>query len=221
MRDEAAEEAVDGHADVPLLRAGVDEEHRDQAAGAGRQRGVGGDPADALEVHGRQRRAGVEAVPAEPQDDAADGGDGQVVRRRRAAAVALELAAEARSEGDGAGEGDDAADGVHDGRAGEVTEDGAVGDDAVEPAHGVAEPAARAPDPVAEDRVDEAGHADAVEDVALEAGAADHGARGDRRRGVGEGELEQEEGQERHPVSNGRRSRTSVIAVQEEVAGAR
>ena len=127
----------------------------------------------------------------------ADGGDVQVVRRQWAAAVALELAAEAWAEGDGAGEGDHAADGVHDGRAGEVTEDDAVGHEAVEPAHGVAEPAARTPDPVAEDRVDEARHREAVEDVALEARAADHRARGDRRRGVGEGELEQQEGEER------------------------
>ena len=53
----------------------------------------------------------------------------------------------------------------------------------------------------------------AVEDVALEPGATDHGARRDGRRGVGEGELEQEEREERDlggPV--GRRH-----AVQEEV----
>ena len=82
--------------------------------------------------------------------------DGHVVAGQQAAAVALELAAEAGAEGDGTGEGDHAADGVHHGRAGEVTEHDAVRHDAVEPAHGVAEPAARAPDPVAEDRVDEA-----------------------------------------------------------------
>ena len=74
-RDEAAEEAVDRDADVPLLEAGIDAEHRRQPAGRRRERGVGGDPADAERVDGRQRAAGVEAVPAEPQDDAADGGD--------------------------------------------------------------------------------------------------------------------------------------------------
>ena len=86
--------------------------------------------------------------------------DVQVVGRHRAAAVTLELAAEARSEGDGTGEGDDAADGVHDGRAGEVTEDDAVRRRVPwnQPMR-VAEPAARTPDPVAEDRVDEARHA--------------------------------------------------------------
>jgi hypothetical protein len=71
---------------------------------------------------------------------------------------------------------------------------------------------------VADDRVDQARHGGAVEDVALEAGAADHGARRDGRGGVGEGELEQEEGEERHlrveqaAVVVGRRG-----AVQEEV----
>ncbi len=42
----------------------------------------------------------------------------------RAAAVALELAAEARAEGDGAGESDEAADRVDDRGAGEVVERG-------------------------------------------------------------------------------------------------
>ena len=63
------------------------------------------------------------------------------------------------------------------------------------------QPAVRTPDPVADDRVDEAGDADAVEDVAHEAGAADHGARGDGRAGVGEGELEEPERQERRRPS--------------------
>ena len=44
------------------------------------------------------------------------------MRRHRAAAIALEDAAEARAEGDRAGERDRAADRVHDGRAGEVVE---------------------------------------------------------------------------------------------------
>ena len=73
----------------------------------------------------------------------------------------------------------------------------------------VAEPTARTPDPVAEDRVDEAGHEDAVDDVALEARAADHRARGDRRCRVGERELEQEEREER----NRRSTRTSAGVV--------
>ena len=67
---------------------------------AGRQRGVGGNAADADEVHRRERAAGIESVPAEPQNQAAGGGDRQIVRQHRAAAIALELAAQARSEHD-------------------------------------------------------------------------------------------------------------------------
>ncbi len=50
---------------------------------------------------------------------------------------------------------------------------------------------------MADDRVDEAGDAEAVEQVADESGAADHRARGDGGAGVGEGELEEPECQER------------------------
>ena len=73
-------------------------------------------------VERRERAAGVEAVPAEPEDQAADRAQDDVVRRHRATAVALEDAAETRTEGDRAGQRDRAADGVHDGRAGEVVE---------------------------------------------------------------------------------------------------
>src|SRR5205823_3948177 len=114
------EEAVDGDAHVPLLDLRVQREHRREATGGGRERRVGGDSADTTGVEGRQRGARVEAVPAEPQDDAADRGDGEVVRGRHAAAVALEHATDAGPEDDGAGEGGAAADGVDDGRAGEV-----------------------------------------------------------------------------------------------------
>ena len=62
-------------------------------------------------------------------------------------------------------------------------------------AHGGQE-AVRTPGPVADDRIDEAGDAELVEQIADEAGAADHGARGDRGAGIGEGELEEPEGQE-------------------------
>src|SRR5205807_2974251 len=98
---------------------------------------------------------------AEPQDHAADGADREVVRRQRTAAVPLEHSPDAGPEGDGAAQGDEPADGVHDSRAREVTEHGAAGP-AVEPAHRVAQPATRTPDPVAEDRVDEARHHGAV-----------------------------------------------------------
>ena len=65
---------------------------------------------------------GLKSVPAEPQEQSAGCGDRQIVRQHRAAAVALELAAESRTENDRAGQRDEAADGVHDGRSGEVVE---------------------------------------------------------------------------------------------------
>ena len=58
--------------------------------------------------------------------------------------------------------------------------------------------AVRTPGPVADDRIDEARHADGVEDVADEIGAADHRAGADGRGAVGEGELEDPVGQHRH-----------------------
>ena len=111
------------------------------------------------------------------------------MRQHGAAAVALEDAAEPRTERNGAGQRDRAADGVHDGGAGEVAERERLHD---------RQPAVRSPGPVADDRIDEAGDADAVEDVADEAAAADHGARRDRRARVGEGELEDPERQQRN-----------------------
>jgi hypothetical protein len=132
---------------------------------------------------------------------------------RRAAPPSRAELTEAGAEDDGAGEGDHAADGVDDRRAGEVTE---------RHRHR-GQPATRTPDPVAEDRVDEAAHADAVEQVALEAGAADHGTRGDGRARVGEGELEQEEGHERDargPVRGRRAVQEEELVTDELVPGA-
>ena len=205
--------AVDAHAQVPLLRARIDPEHRDQAARARGERRVGGDPADALEVERRERRARVEPVPAEPQDHTADGRDRQVVRGEGSPTVPLEPAAEPRAQDDRACERDEPTDGVHHGRAREVAEHGPAREAVEEAGCHVAEPAARTPHPVTEDRVDEPGDADRVEQVALESRATDHGARRDRGARVGERELEQPERQERHAgrAVGGRR------AVQEEV----
>src|SRR5216117_2733702 len=68
---------------------------------------------------------GIESIPAEPQQQATRGGDSQIVRQHRAAAVALELAAEARAENDGARQGNEAADGVYYRGTGEIVEAGA------------------------------------------------------------------------------------------------
>ena len=107
-----------------------------------------------------ERRAGVEAVPAEPQDQTADDGDREIVRQHRAAAVALELATQPRPKQMRAGDGDPAADRVHDGRAGEVVEVHAEARQEVAFAAHRGEEAVRTPAPVAEDRIDEAGDAD-------------------------------------------------------------
>src|SRR5579871_4025599 len=92
----------------------IGNEHRDKSGSGCRERGVGCDAADPLEVHGRQRRAGVEAVPAEPENHATDGCDRHVVTGRKAAAVTLELATNARPEGNRTGKGDETTDRVHD-----------------------------------------------------------------------------------------------------------
>ena len=96
--------------------------------------------------------------------------------------------ADARAEGDRAGEGDPAADGVHDGGAGEVVEA-----EPLEPARGALAREA-APHPVAAHGVDDRGDEDRVDEVALELDALGDGARDDRRGGRGEHRLEEEEG---------------------------
>ena len=192
--DESGEEAVDGEAHVPLLALDVGVGHRGQARRARGERRVGGDATDALEVHRRERAAGIEAVPAEPEDQATYRGDHQIVRQHRGAAIALEPAAEARAQRDGSGESDEAADGMDDRRSGKVMKAGAHPRQEVAVAAHRREEAVRPPGPVADDGVDEAGDGDAVEQVADEARATDHRAGGDGRAGVGEGELEEPEG---------------------------
>ena len=63
--------------------------------------------------------------------------------------------------------------------------------------HGCQE-SVRAPGPVTDDWVDEAGHGDTIKKVTDEARASNHRARGDRRAGVGKGKLEKPKGQERY-----------------------
>src|SRR3954469_10002957 len=64
-------------------------------------------------------------------------------------------------------------------------------------AHG-RQPAVRSPGPVANDRIDETGNTEAVEEVPDKPGAADHRARGNGRAGISKGELENPDGEERH-----------------------
>ena len=77
------------------------------------QEGV--DEGDRGDAAGFQRRAGVEAEPADPQDRRADHGQGQVVRLDRLAPVADALADHVRADQAG-----DRGIDVHDGAAGEI-----------------------------------------------------------------------------------------------------
>ena len=121
------------------------------------------------------------------------------MRQHRAATISLELATETRAEGYGARERDKTTDRVYDCRTGEVMK--------ARPQrwqkfsftpHGCQE-SVRAPGPVTDDWVDEAGHCDAIKQVTDEACASDHGPRGDRRTSVGEGKLEKPKGHKRYP----------------------
>ena len=109
----------------------------------------------------------------------------------------LNFASEPWAENDGAGQRNESADGMNDRRAGEIMEAHAQRWEEVSGAAHRGQPAIRSPSPVSDDRIDETGDADAVEKIADESGATDHRARGDRRAGIGEGELEDPDCQER------------------------
>src|SRR5262249_55964796 len=130
----------------------------------------------------------IEPVPAEPQNQAADRTQDDVVWKRRTAAVLAEHAAETRTERDGAHERNRTADAVYDSRTREIAE---------RRVHN-REPPVRSPAPVTDDRIDETGDADAVENVADEAAAANHCARRNRRASVRERKLEHPEREQRH-----------------------
>src|SRR4029077_8116143 len=83
---------------------------------------------------------------------------------------------------------------MHDCRSSEVVEVNRVE---------ISQPSVRAPCPVTDDRVDEAGDADAVEQVADEIAATDHRARSNRRAGIRECILE-------YPVRKQRNTRGAV-----------
>src|SRR5262249_55559434 len=151
-----------------------------QAGGTCRHRRVERHARDALNVECRQRAAWIEPVPAEPENQAADGAEDDVVRQHRAAAVAGEDAPEPRAEHNRACQRDGAADRVDDGRSREITKRSGLHD---------REPAVWSPGPMADDRIDEASDADAVKNVADEPAAADHRARRNRRTRVSEREL--------------------------------
>src|ERR1700683_3353041 len=107
----------------------------------------------------------IKPAPPEPEDQPAGGADDQVVRLHRSAAVALEDASEPRSKRDCARQRDDSSDRVDDGGSREVVEVNRIQ---------IGQPSVRTPCPVSDDRIDEAGDADAIEQVADEIAAPDH-----------------------------------------------
>src|SRR6185369_16002102 len=159
---ESGQKTIDREADVPLLAQHVSVGHGGEARGAGRESCVGRYASDALEVHRGKRAAWIEAIPAEPQEQSARGGDGQIVGQHRSAAIALEPAAEPRSENDRAGESNETADRVDYRGAGEIVEARSDPRQVVAGAPHQGEETVRAPGPVADDRVDKAGDGDAI-----------------------------------------------------------
>src|SRR5262249_52393058 len=155
---------------VPGLCAGKADKASRDTAGARGERGIHGHATDTGRVHDRKGRARIKAVPAKPQDQTTDDGDREIMRQHRATTVALECATQAGTKADCACQGDPATDRVNDRRASEVVEVHAqAGEEVTFGAHGVEE-TVWTPDPVPEDRIDEAGDANRVDHVADEPG---------------------------------------------------
>src|SRR5205823_2871491 len=126
----------------------------------------------------RERRAGVEAEPAEPEDERPEDGIGEVVAGDRVRASVLSELADARAEEQRAGERSERALVMDDRRAGEVLH------------AAMEEPAVRAPDPVRRDAVDER-ERDAEREVDPELRALCHRTPDDGERDPREDHLEQ------------------------------
>ena len=164
------------------------------------QRDVG-EEADAAEVDA-ERRARVEAEPAEPEDDHAERRERHVVARdRRSASRPARELADARPEQQRPGEPGERALVVDDGRAGEVL-------------HALREqPAVRAPDPVRDERVDQR-VGDAEGEVDPQPRPFGHRAPDDRERHGAEDDLEQIPGgarDRREPAERRRSDRQQLV----------
>ncbi len=146
-------------------------------------------------VGGGERRRGVEAEPAEQQDERAEHGHRDVVRRQRARLPVCTELPDAGPEDDRARERRDAAHRVDDARACEVD----VAEAELEVVAELAEPAA-APGPPTEQRVVERAAEQAPADERLPLPALGHRAGRDRRRRVHEGDHVQEERGDRRGV---------------------
>src|SRR5450755_3413560 len=83
------------------------------------------------------------------------------------------------------------------------------------------EPSIRTPCPVSDNGINESGNRQAVYEVSDEARPADHSAGSNRGAGVGEGELENPNGEKRHPrrfISIGRALQEEPVIADEAVA---
>ena len=182
--DETGDRAVARETDVDRAAEQVAGDDRAEHAGRrGEVRGHG-DIGEAR-AHGPERRARIEAEPAEPQDQHAE--DGQrhgVARDRVGLPLRIELA-DARSQQERARERRARAAEVHHGRAGEVLH-AEVGEEAA------------APDPVADERVDQGREHDREDDVDAELRAVEHRAPHDREADGTEDDFEQKLRGQRH-----------------------
>ena len=177
------------------------------AAMVRRQRDVG-EVADLVARHDAERRARVEAEPAEPEDQRPEDGVRHVVARNRVRAPVVAELADPRAEQQRAGERGERALVVHDGRAGEVL-------------HALREePAARVPDPVRDDRVED-GEERAEDEVDPELRPLGHRAPDDRERDAREDDLEQVAGRardRREEAERRRADRQELVGRREEAA---
>jgi hypothetical protein len=128
---------------------------------------------------GGEHRAAVEAEPAEPEQERADGGQRQVVAEDGSHAAVGVYLPRRGSEKDGHHQRAPAAHGVDEGRAGEVVEAQLLEE-------------AAAPHPAARDGVADADEERREDEEGAELHAAGHGARDDGRGGRGEHGLKEE-----------------------------
>src|SRR2546423_5991836 len=123
------------------------------------------------------------------------------MRQHGPATITFEFAAKSWSEDNGPGQSDESADSMHHGGSGEVMETHAKRWEKVAFTAHQSQPSIRSPCPVSDDRINETGYADRVEQVPNESGTADHRARSDGRASVGKCELEDPHREERYPCA--------------------
>ena len=143
----------------------VSPEKCSQTRRAGSERGIGGDATNPVKIHRRKRAAGIESIPAKPEQQSARKRDGQVVRQHGSAAIAFEGSSQTRPKHDGAGESDEATDRVNDCRSCEIVESHAERGKEMSIASHSREPAVGTPGPVADDGINETGDCNTIKKV--------------------------------------------------------